>query len=65
MVFLNGEPFAVSEKGHKAIELLIEAAGEYVSLSENGIKTRDVESLPKQIYQLIECDPGAGSRLKT
>jgi len=41
----------------------LEALGEHVSLASHNSRTRDVESLPEELRDIIESDPGAGTRI--
>jgi hypothetical protein len=64
VVIIDGESIAVKPNGFKLFQLLLEHPGQYVPVSQHGIRTRDVQSLPAKLFAAVESDPGAGTRIK-
>jgi hypothetical protein len=64
VVIIDGESIAVKPNGFKLFQLLLENPGQYVPVSQSGIRTRDVQSLPVKLRDAVESDPGAGTRIK-
>ena len=58
---LNGST-KTKERVAEFISLLIEKDGEYVARPPN-IKTHNIETQPSEVAELIEAQPGAGSRI--
>jgi hypothetical protein len=54
---------ALKPRQIELLQCLVDANGEYVSLSGRGFRTRDVEALPTQVQHVIESQPGAGTRV--
>lgn len=63
-ISIGGDVVALKPKQQAMIGLMYGLSGEYVSLTEHGYRTRDIESLPPQVQEIIESQPGAGTRIK-
>lgn len=64
VVILDGQPIAVKARGYAIFQLLLAAPlGDYVSLDSHGLRTRDVDALPKALRDVIDSQPGVGSRI--
>lgn len=64
VVVVDDKPLPVKPNGYKLMQLLCAASGDYVPITSPGLRTRDVEALPEQLRKAVECDPGAGTRLR-
>jgi hypothetical protein len=64
VVSLDGPLIAVKPNGYMLFQLLLNSPGDYVPLLQHGLRTRDVQSLPETLRNVIESDPGAGTRIK-
>jgi hypothetical protein len=60
---VSGKVISITKKQADLLHLLLEAQGEYVSLSDHGFRSRDVEGLPDPIRKFVETQPGAGTRI--
>jgi hypothetical protein len=64
-IVIDGESIGVKKKGYEVFQLLLDApVGEYVALSEVGLRTRDITNLPEKLQNAIESQPGVGSRIR-
>ena len=60
----DGTPYKLTLKQTEILQALLDANGEYVSLADNGWRSRDILSFPEAIQAIIESQSGAGTRLK-
>ena len=60
---LDDQIIPLKRQQAKALALLIASQGEYVSLADNGLRSRDIDSLPLSLKELVETQPGAGTRI--
>ncbi len=54
---------ALKPKQFTLLTILVEASGEFVALDNHGYRSRDIEKLPAAIQEVIEAQPGAGTRI--
>jgi len=62
-IAIDGQTFPVTPNAAEAVRLMIENPGEYVGMAKHGIRSRDLEKLPKPILALIQTDKGIGSKI--
>ena len=62
-VVIDGAAYAIKPKMAEFFEAMVVASGDYVSMSSHGIRSRDTESLPKEVQAIIDTQPGSGSRI--
>jgi hypothetical protein len=60
---LDGEPFDLRANQYQLISLLLSAEGDFVSLDSQGLRSRDLKSLPEKLRDAIETQTGAGTRI--
>lgn len=69
IVTIDGEPVAIvggnelRKRIAKFIDELLKKPGEYLNMSNNDVRTRDIDQQPKPINQLFDSQPGAGTRI--
>jgi hypothetical protein len=60
---VDGDAIAMTKREAELICLLLDAHGEFKSLTAHGFRSRDVEGLPDPIRKFVESQPGAGTRI--
>ncbi len=55
--------YALKPKMAELLHSLANCMGEYQSMTESGVKTRDIEGLPREVRAILESQPGAGTRI--
>lgn len=60
---VDGDAIAMTKNQAELICLLLDAHGEFTSLTAHGFRSRDVEGLPDPIRKFVETQPGAGTRI--
>lgn len=63
IAILDGHKIDLRPNSAKALALLISRDGEFVSLADNDLRTRDIDALPLALKELVETQPGAGTRI--
>lgn len=62
-IHLDGKPYPANEGAVKLFQAAIEAGGDYVSMTETGCKSRQLDKLPPALLRLLDRDPAKGTRL--
>ncbi|MFM9966128.1 MAG: hypothetical protein ACKV2Q_33535 [Planctomycetaceae bacterium] len=60
---LDGHEMPLKPNQAKALDLLIRNEKPYMSLADNGLRSRDIDKLPPALKELVETQPGAGTRI--
>ena len=61
--YLDDQTIPLKQNQAKALSRLIEKRGEYLSLADHGLRSRDIDALPPALKTLVETQPGAGTRI--
>lgn len=64
-VVLDGKQHFVTMKQMEILRILRNANGDFVNLTDHGIKSRDFKGFPEELDAIIKRQPGGGSRLLT
>lgn len=59
---LEGSKTVVERVG-ALLQAMLSTPGEYISMSERGVRTRNIEQQPQKIRDLVDSQPGAGTRI--
>lgn len=62
-IMIDGQLFALKPRGIELVRILIDKKGEFIPLTDYGFRTRDIEALPLKVQEVIESQPGAGTRI--
>ncbi len=61
---LDGNRIELRPNQAKALDLLIRNKKPYMSLADNGLRSREIDKLPTALKELVETQPGAGTRIR-
>lgn len=60
---IDGRVTALKPRQIEILAVLLSQAGEYVSGSEHGFRSREIDALPAEVRNIIDAQPGAGTRI--